>query len=240
MAERRLKRGSTRGHRLRHAWIVLGGLTTAVLLWYATPAVLGRLEFFRIRRVEIAGTQYLAPADIIAALGLDERANVFDDLAAAGKELRSLPGVRSAIVRRRLPGTLEIVVEEAVPVALAPRGASLKMLDSTGGVLPFDPAATAPDLPIAATVDGSIARVLASVRASDPALFGRVEAARRVQDDVILEVDGGRRIWLGPAVTAEDIRAVSAVAEDLARQGRSYVDLDGRFDGQVIVRGAGT
>jgi hypothetical protein len=67
-----------------------------------------------------------------------------------------------------------------------------------------------------------------------------VEAARRVQDDVILEVDGGRRIWLGPAVTAEDIRAVSAVAEDLARQGRSYVDLDGRFDGQVIVRGAGT
>jgi cell division septal protein FtsQ len=240
LAERRLRRGSPRGRRLRHAWIVLGGLTTAVLLWYATPRVLGRLEFFQIRRVEIAGTQYLAPADIIAALGLDERASVFDDLVAAGNELRSLPGVRSAVVRRRLPGTLEIVVEEAVPVALAPRGASLRMLDSTGGVLPFDPAATAPDLPIAVSVDGSVARVLARVRASDPALFGRVEAARRIQDDVILEVDGGRRIWFGPAVTAEDIRAVSAVAEDLARQGRSYEELDGRFDGQVIVRWAGT
>jgi hypothetical protein len=61
-----------------------------------------------------------------------------------------------------------------------------------------------------------------------------------VRDDVILEVDDGRRIWFGPAVTAEGIRAVSAVAEDLARQGRNYSELDGRFDGQVIVRSAGT
>jgi hypothetical protein len=107
-------------------------------------------------------------------------------------------------------------------------------------VLPFDPAATAPDLPIAASVDESVARVLAGIRASDPSLFGRVEAARRVQDDVLLEVDGGRRIWFRPAVTAEDIRAVSAVAEDLARQGRSYSELDGRFGGQVVVRWTGS
>jgi hypothetical protein len=37
-------------------------------------------------------------------------------------------------------------------------------------------------------------------------------------------------------VTAEDIRAVMAVAQDLARQGRNYRELDGRFAGQVIVR----
>jgi hypothetical protein len=40
-------------------------------------------------------------------------------------------------------------------------------------------------------------------------------------------------------VTAEDIRAVMAVAQDLARQGRNYRELDGRFAGQVIVRRAG-
>ena len=239
MAERRLKRAPAQRHRPRHVWQVLGGLIAVVILWYATPAVLRRLEFFRIRRVEIAGTQSLAPAEILAALELDDRASVFDDLPAAGKELKSLPGVRSAAVRRRLPGTLEIVVEEAVPVALAPRGASLRMLDSSGSVLPFDPAATAPDLPIAVSVDANVARVLASVRASDPALYRRVEAAWRVQDDVILEVDAGRRLRFGPAVTAEDIRAVSAVAQDLARQGRSYAELDGRFDGQVIVRWVG-
>jgi cell division septal protein FtsQ len=216
---------------------LLGGLATAVLLWYAAPKVLRGLEFFRIRRVEIAGLQYLAPAKIIAALGLNERSSVFDDLLAAGNGLRSLPGVRSAMVRRRLPGTLEIVIEEAVPVALAPRGAGLALLDSSGSMLPFDPAATAPDLPIAASADRVIARVLASVREHDPVLFERIEGAWRVQDDVVLELEG-RRLWFGPAITAEDIRAVMAVAEDLARQGRKYGELDGRFAGQVIVRWA--
>jgi cell division septal protein FtsQ len=213
-------------------------LIAAVLLWYATPQLLRRLEFFQIRRVEIAGVQYLAPATILDALGLDARASVFDDLLAAGRGLRALPGVRSAVVRRRLPGTLEVVVEEAVPVALAQRGASLALVDSSGTVLPFDPAATAPDLPIAASADRIVARVLATIREHDADLFGRVEAARRVGDDVVLDFEG-RRIWFGPAVTAEEIRAVMAVAQDLARQGRTYGELDGRFAGQVIVRQAG-
>jgi cell division septal protein FtsQ len=238
LAERRLSRGSAQRSRLRYALQVLGGLAGAALLWYVTPSVLRRLEFFRVRRVEIAGIQYLAPAQITAALGLDDRASVFDDLLEAGSGLRALPGVRSAVVSRRLPGTLEIVVEEAVPVALAPRGVSLTLLDSNGSVLPFDPAATAPDLPIAASADSSVARVLARIRAHAPALFSRIEAARRVKDDVVLELDG-RRFWFGPAATAEDIRAVTAVAEDLARQGRDYGELDGRFAGQVIVRWAG-
>jgi cell division septal protein FtsQ len=216
--------------------LVLGILLVLGLLWSATPRVLRELEFFRIRRVEIAGVQYLAPAKIIAALGLDDRSSVFDDLLAAGSGLRALPGIRSALVRRRLPGTLEIVVEEAQPVALVPRGRSLALLDSSGSVLPFDPAATAPDLPIVASADRAVTRVLASVRLHAPVLFGRIDSARRVQDDVVLELEG-RRLWFGPAVSAEDIRAVMAVAEDLARQGRTYDELDGRFAGQVIVRG---
>ena len=200
--------------------------------------MLRRLEFFRIRRVEIAGIHYLAPATIIAALGLDARSSVFDDLEAPTRGLRLIPGVRSAELNRRLPGTLEIVVEEAVPVALAPGGAGLALLDSNGQVLPFDPAVSAPDLPIAASADRSIARVLATVRASEPGLFDRVEAAWRVRSDVVLDI-GGRRLWLGPMPTAEDIRAVMAVVQDLARQRREFAELDGRFAGQVIVRRTG-
>jgi cell division septal protein FtsQ len=238
LAQRRLTRGSLERSTLQRGLQLLGGLAAALLLWYSAPALLSRLEFFRVRRVEIAGIQYLAPATILGALGLDARSSVFDDLLAAGRGLRALPGIRSAVVRRRLPGTLEVVVEEAVPVALAPRGSSLALVDSGGHVLPFDPAATAPDLPIAATADPAVARVLASIREHDPALFAGIGTARRVHDDVMLEWDG-RRLWFGPAVTAEDIRAVMAVAQDLARQGRAYRELDGRFAGQVIVRWAG-
>jgi cell division septal protein FtsQ len=208
------------------------------LLWLGAPRVLQRLEFFRIRRVEIAGLQYLAPATIVDALALDSRATVFDDLSAAGRRLRALPGIVTAQVNRRLPGTLEIALVEAVPVALTPRNGGLALLDASGKVLPFDPAISAPDVPIAATADRSVARVLASVQEHEPVLFARVRTAWRVRDDVLLDVDG-RRVWFGPAVTAEEIRAVMAVAQDLARQGRRYQELDGRFAGQVIVRRAG-
>jgi cell division septal protein FtsQ len=235
LAKRRLSSGRPQRFRQRYAVQILGGVFAAGALWLITPAVLRQLEFFRIRRVEIAGLQYLAPATIISAAGLGERSSVFDDLLAARKELKALPGIRAAQVERRLPGTLEIVIEEAVPVALAPRGAGLALLDSSGNVLPFDPAATAPDLPIAATADRAIAQVLARVRADAPVLFGQIETARRLHGDVVLETDGSR-VWLSPSVTAEDIRAVAAVAQDLARRGRRYGELDARFAGQVIVR----
>lgn len=238
MAERRLRRGRTGHPRLLLGLQLLGALLTVGLIWLVAPKMLRRLDFFRIRQVEIAGLQYLPPANVIAALELGSGASVFDDLTAAGAQVRALPGVASAVVRRRLPGTLEIILEEAVPVALAPRSGGMALLDSSGKVLPFDPAASAPDLPVAASADARVARVLASVQEHDPVLFARVRTAWRVRDDVLLDVDG-RRFWFGPEVTAEDIRAVMAVAQDLARQGRKYHELDGRYAGQVIVRGAG-
>jgi cell division septal protein FtsQ len=238
LAKRRLRRGETRYPRLRLGLQVLAALLTVCLVWLGAPKILHRLDFFRIRRVEIAGLQYLPPSKVIAALELGSEASVFDDLSAAGGRVRALPGVASAVVRRRLPGTLEIELIEAVPVALAPRSGGMALLDSSGKVLPFDPAASAPDLPVAASADARVARVLASVQEHDPVLFARVRTAWLVRDDVLLDVDG-RRFWFGPEVTAEDIRAVMAVAQDLARQGRKYHELDGRYAGQVIVRWAG-
>lgn len=234
MARRRLTLAAA-SPRSRSALILLAAALTAGVAANAVPKLLQRLDYFRVRRVEIAGLQYLAPGKVIAALGLASNATVFDDLAGAARQLTALPGVTSAEVNRRLPGTLEIQVVEALPVALAPRNGGLALLDSSGTVLPFDPAVSAPDLPVAATADRRIARVLAEVQEHDPQLFARVRTAWRVRDDVLLDVDG-RRLWFGPAVTAEDIRAVMAVAQDLARQGRSFQELDGRYAGQVIVR----
>ncbi|HEX2249267.1 MAG TPA: hypothetical protein VHH32_02910, partial [Gemmatimonadales bacterium] len=82
MAERRLARGSLQRSRLGHGWQVFGGVVAAIMLWFGTPEVLRRLEFFRVRRVEIEGSRYLVPAKITAALGLHDRSSVFDDLPA--------------------------------------------------------------------------------------------------------------------------------------------------------------
>jgi cell division septal protein FtsQ len=223
------------GRGLKPGWKVLGGLGLGLALWFGLPGLLRGLDFFRVRQVEIAGLQYLDPAKVIAALKLSPMASVFDDPAPLRRRVYAMPGVNAVEVGRRLPGTLEVELVEAPPVALASRGDGLALLDARGRVLPFDPLRSAPDLPVAANGDALVTAVLARVRDSDPDLFARIGAAWRAGPDVVLEV-GGRRLWFGAQVSAEDIRAVMAVEQALARSGRAYQELDGRFAGQVIVR----
>jgi hypothetical protein len=223
------------GSGLKPGWKLLAGLGLGLALWFGLPRLLRGLDFFRVRRVEIAGLQYLDPASVIGALRLSPKASVFDDPAPLARRVLAMPGVRKAEVARRLPGTLAVELVEATPVALASRGDGLVLLDGRGRVLPFDPLRSAPDLPLAANGDPVATAVLGRVRESNPDLFARIGAAWRVGPDVVLEV-GGRRLWFGAQVSAEDIRAVMAVEQALARTGRSYQELDGRFAGQVIVR----
>ena len=225
MAERRLKSG----------WKVLGGIAVVAALWLGAPAALRHVEFFRVRRVELQGVQYLDAAKVIAAARVSRSASVFDDPAAIARRIRALPGVRDARVGRRLPGTLRIRLDEAEPVALTPKGDRLAMVDARGTVLPFDPLASAPNLPVLIGGGAMVAGALERARDYDPGLFARIDAAWRVGPDVVFEI-AGKWLWFDSQLTAEDIRAVTAVEQTLARQGRQFAELDGRFAGQVVVR----
>jgi cell division septal protein FtsQ len=223
------------GRGLKAGRKVVAALGAGLALWFGLPPVLRKVDFFRVRRVEIAGLQYLDPAKVLSALQLSPKASVFDDPTPLARRVRAMPGVVSADVGRRIPGTLEVALEETPPVAFASRGDRLALLDSAGRVLPFDPLRSAPDLPLAANGDALATAVLGRIREADPELFARIGAAWRVGPDVVLEV-GGRRLWFGAQASAEDIRAVTAVEQALARKGQAYQELDARFAGQVIVR----
>jgi hypothetical protein len=112
------------------------------------------------------------------------------------------------------------------------------LVDERGRTLPFDPAVSAPDLPIMSRPDSEVAGVLARVREVDPGLFTRVISASKHQKDVVLQVDS-QRYWFRPNASAEAILAVTAVAADLALKKWDYAELDGRFADQVIVRRRG-
>ena len=210
-------------------------MVAALLALFLSPYLLRHLDFFRVRRVEISGLHYLEAAKVVAALKLPRAASVFDDPAPLERRVRALPGVAGADLGRRVPGTLRITLREAAPVALIPKGDRLAVVNAEGEVLPFDPLVSAPDLPVLIGGGVMVASALARARDSDPGLFARIDAAWRVGPDVVFEVDG-RWWWFGPQLTAEDIRAVTAVDQALARQGRRFEELDGRFAGQVIVR----
>ena len=221
--------------RLKPGWLVLGALAV-VALWFGLPRALRHVGFFEVRRVEFDGLRYGSAEELTRMLDLAPGASVFDDLSPLAERLRGAPGVVSVDVGRRLPGTVRVQLVERAPVALAPVRGRLGLVDSLGRMLPWDPARTAPDLPVAARPDSLVGRVLARVRSLDPDLFARISTAARVGDHVLVEVAGRR--WRLPAdVTAEVLRSVMVVAEELARQGREYEELDGRFARQVVVRG---
>lgn len=223
---------------LRPALMGLGILAAGSALWWGGPVVLRQVGFFKVRRVELVGVTSATPAEIVAAMRIPRRANLYDDLDPYAARVLALPGIRTTEVHRRLPGTLVVTVTEARAVALAPRNGRLRMVGRNGKFLPFDPAVAAPDLPVIDAPDATVARVLGRLQEIDPELFSRVVTATAERGDVVVDL-GGRRLWLRPDVTAEVIRAVMAAEQVLGRQGRAWAELDGRFAGQVVVRGRG-
>jgi cell division septal protein FtsQ len=222
----------------RRRWSALAGVVLVAALWFGGPALGRRMDFFRIRRVEFAGMRHLKAAVTLPALGLGREASIFDDLRPIAARAAQIGGVERAEAGRRFPGTLIVRIRETPPVALVPRNGRLVLMDSAGRVLPYDPAHSAPDLPIAATPDGRVGRLLRRMQRLDPALFARVETTARAGDDVVLMVDG-RRLLFRPEASVEEMRAVMAVAQDLAQKREGYTELDGRFAGYVVVRGTG-
>src|SRR5438093_2013159 len=219
----------------RSAPLVMG-MAVGVAVWFGAPALLARLAVFRVRQIELVGVKNLAPDVVIAALRLPSDASVFTDTRLLDDRLRGLAGVAEARVVRQLPAALRIELREVEPAALAPNGRRLVVVRAQGRALPFDPARTGLDLPVAAAPDRGVVGVLALVQAVDPALFLTITSARGLaRGDVLLEL-GPRHVLLGRDARPEVIRAVELVARDLAAKGRPYVELDARFARQVIVR----
>jgi len=216
------------------------GQLFAVLALLASPwwgrALLREMDFFRVRRVVIEGARYAAPDEIVSRLRVDTTASIWDDVAPLVARVKEHPQVREVRIGRRLPGTLVVRVTENPPVALvnSPRG--LVVTDASGESLPVDPTRTDVDLPVLASRDTLLLRLLGEVRAYSPALFARVSEVRRGARGDIIFVLPEHRILALADVTAERLTDVIPVELDLARRALTVVELDLRFRDQVVAR----
>lgn len=223
--------------RRRQALLAVAGAILLLGIWFALPKLLRQVDFFRVRRVEVLGARYLSGPEVVEALGLPEGASIFDDTGPWQERVAALGGVRSAEVGRRLPGTLRVRVQESEPVALASHEGRMALVDARGAILPFDPTRVPPDLPLVSDPE-RLAGVVARIRAVDPALYDELVQATRVRDHVVLEA-GSRRLLVRLDASVEEIQNMAAVAGELAARGQGWRELDGRFDGLVVVRGLG-
>jgi len=227
--------------RLRAVAIVVAGLAVVTSPWWGRAGA-RRLAFFRVRRVEIDGTRYVSPDEIVSRMRVDTTASVWDDVAPWEQRVREHPSVREVRIERRLPGTLVVKVTENLPVALVQAAAGLVPVDASGKSLPVNPAAADVDLPVLATRDSTALRVLGEMRAVAPALFARIGEVRRVgRGDLLFRFTDAspaafRDILASADVTAERLSDVVPVEQDLVRRQVRAQELDLRFRDQVIVR----
>jgi cell division protein FtsQ len=123
------------------------------------------------------------------------------------EQLEALPWVRTAVIERRLPGTLYVRLVERKPLALWQHGGKLELVDREGSVISVTRLDRFAKLPLVVG-DGaaSHAAELLEMLGSNPDLAGRVTAAVRVGDrrwnlridnaiDVLLPADEMATAW---------------------------------------------
>lgn len=209
-------------------------LALTSLLW--APLLMRRMEFFRVRRVEIVGARYLSPSDILARLHVDTTASVWDPTSPLVARIAAHPEIQSVAIHRKLPGTLVVTVTERVPVALVPTSGGLRAYDDRGAQLPIDPTRVTVDAPVLAQRDLPLLRLLGAMRTGMPALYRRVNAVRRTgPSDLLLEL-AGEPVRVMQNVSLDRLADIDPVEADLKKRQLRVTELDLRFRDQVIAR----
>ena len=218
-------------------WSLLGIgalLVAAVPLW--APLLLRRMAFFHVRRVEILGARYVAPSEILARLHVDTTASVWDPTGPLETRVVSHPEIEHAVVQRKLPGTLVVQVSERVPVALYPANGGFRVLDDRGADLPIDPARVTVDAPVVMQRDPVVLKLLGAMRATMPALYGRVSAVRQTGPDELVFELATEPVRAMRDVTLDRLADIEPVEMDLSRKQLRVAEIDLRYRDQVIAR----
>ena len=223
----------------RIPWRLIAALPVVVALlavpWWA-PRALAKLAFFRVRRVEIVGTQYVAPGDILRRLNVDTTRSVWDPAEILEARVSGHPEIRSVRIRRRLPGTLVVEIVENLPVALVPAETGLRAYDDRGVLLPVDPSKVDVDVPVLAQRDTALLRLLGEMRRESPELFGRISELRSLRRGEVWMKVASTPVLTTAGVTVERLLELDPVLRDLERRQLRPAELDLRFRDQVIAR----
>ncbi|MFI5255728.1 MAG: cell division protein FtsQ/DivIB [Gemmatimonadales bacterium] len=201
------------------------------------PRVLRQLAFFRVRKVELLGLRYTPAADVLVRLRVDTTRSVWDPLEPLAARVMSHPQVESAVVSRKLPGTLVVEIVERRPVALVPVGSELRAVDERGVLLPLDPSRTPVDAPVVtAPRDAGVYHLLGQMQREAPQLYARISSIRPAGSGELLLQVADVPVRTMTRVTLARLSDIEPVERDLARRQLRAAELDLRYRDQVIAR----
>jgi len=218
--------------------LALAGVAVILLLGapFWGPLVLRQLSFFRVRKVEIIGARYVPVSDIMDRLHVDTTASVWDPTGPLVSRLASHPQLHTVTVRRKLPGTLVVEVQENPPIALVATSDGLRAYDARGTLLPIDLARTPIDAPVLPRRDVELLHLLNVLRNEAPALYDSLSEIRITAPDEVVFQMGGTPVRAMRDVSPARLAEITPVEDDLARRGLHAAEIDLRYRDQVIAR----
>jgi len=137
-----------------------------------------------VNNIEVEGRQTTDVATIMDALSAGRGTPILAVSPSQAKEqLERLPWVRSAVIERRLPGTLRVRLVERHPLAVWQHGGKQDLIDGEGAVIGVSDLGRFARLPTVVGDDAAHhARALIDMLAREPELAARVTAAVRVDE----------------------------------------------------------
>lgn len=194
-----------------------------------------------VREVTAEGRVRTPPRDLLGVLESQVGTPILSvELNDLRKQLEGLPWVKSAAVRRHLPGTLHVVIEERRPLALWRErdGARTRLLDGEGEIVPIADLRPFMGLTLL-TGKGApqAARELFALLATEPELARRATVASRIGGRRWnLYLDGRIEVRL-PAERAEEaLRRLAAEDRASGLLARAVEAIDLRSPDWIVVR----
>ncbi len=227
-------------------WTLIAGanLAAAAVVMVAGVSAVRHLTTtprFDVREIDVRGTAATTPARVREALAAHVGKNLLDlDLDRLAADATNDPWVRTASVKRVLPHTLIVSVQERTPWALALIHRTPHVVDDTGFVMgPVGPGFVF-DLPVLTGLDAYAGRdlasalergvaVLAELRRANPAWAAGISELDLSRPDrvAVTRSDGGPRVLLDPDRIDRNLDAWLRLRAELERRlgPAEYVDL---------------
>ena len=156
----------------------------------------------------------------------------------AKQQLETLPWVRTAVIERRLPGTLYVRLVERKPLALWQHGGKIALIDRAGAAIPVARLDRFAKLPmVVGEGAASHAAELLDMLASEPDLAARVTAAIRVGDRRWnLRIDNAIDVLLPADETAKAWAQLARLDRSTALVQRDVQTIDTRLPDRLVLR----
>jgi cell division protein FtsQ len=252
------------GARLRRLGRMLVLLIFVALLavtGFSTYRYVNSASLLTLRDVSVFGCTRSDPDAIAAIVHREFNTNILRiDLKRLRSRLQQETWIRRAELRRILPGSLQIYVQERVPSVIAELGGELALLDEEGFLLDHnDPAYGKLDVPVFTGLRGDDAasykvmqeensskvrvgvQVLAELASGSPD-YARAVSEIDLSDPAnikLMLVDDTAEVFLGDRDFLKRFQMLMSSQEqyqELKAQGREIASVDLRFDSQIVFR----